>query len=71
VTTGWEDLICDYAEYRAKRKDGDADWQAAKALYDEHLLDLHATAIQWQDQGGVITTGNAAVPAWLWSDTGY
>ncbi len=71
VPTGWEDLICDYAEYRAKRKDADPDWQAAKALYDEHLLDLYATAIQWQDQAGVITAGNSQVPAWLWADTGY
>jgi hypothetical protein len=37
IPDGWEHLILDYAEYRAKMKDRDQDWQAAKAQFNEHI----------------------------------
>jgi hypothetical protein len=37
IPDGWEHLILDYAEYRAKLKDRDEDWQAAKAQFNEHI----------------------------------
>lgn len=71
VPEGWWDLLATYAEYRALRKDHDARWQEAKALYDEALLDLNATAQRWADAAGVVSTGSAAVPAWLYADGGW
>lgn len=65
IPTGWEDLVSDYAEYHALRKDRDPAWQEAKAIYDEHLLDLVATAQQWTDQATSITPSGNMVPDWL------
>lgn len=65
IPTGWEDLIADYAEFHALRKDRDPAWQEAKSLYDEHLLDLVATAMQWTDQATQISPSGIPVPDWL------
>lgn len=66
IPEGWEDLILDYVEYRALRRDRDPAWQSAKAIYDEHLLDMYDTTRRWTDQAGVITGGGAmGLPAWL------
>lgn len=67
IPTGWEDMIADYAEMRALRKDGDQRWQEAKQLYDERLVDLQATSQRWADQSGSIVMGGAQLPAWLYS----
>lgn len=67
IPTGWEDLIADYAEYRALRADKDPEWQGAKALFDEHLLDLVVTAQKWSDQASFISPSGFAVPDWLTS----
>lgn len=70
IPEGWHDVICDYVEFKALRRDKDPTWQEAKALYDEHVLDLHATTRRWSDQAGMIQAGNSFVPAWLYSE-GY
>lgn len=71
IPSGWEDVVADYVEYRAKRKDGNQDWTAAKELYDEHLMDLNETAIQWSDQAGTVVTPSGPIPAWLVNDGGW
>lgn len=70
IPEGWQDVICDYVEYKALRKDKDPTWREAKELYDEHVLDLHATTRRWSDQAGMIQAGNSFVPGWLYAD-GY
>lgn len=66
---GWEDLAIDYAVYQALLQDGDARWQQYKAIYDEHLADLTATAIRFNDQAGMMNVGaGGAVPQWLWDE---
>ena len=65
IPTGWEDLLADYAEYHALRKDRDPAWQEAKSLYDEKLLDLVVTAQRWSDQAGTITPSGIMQPNWL------
>jgi hypothetical protein len=35
IPNGWENLLVDYAEYHALRKDRDPRWQEAKGLYEE------------------------------------
>ena len=68
---GWEDVIYDYAAYRALRKDADPRWQEFKATYEDKLTaQLNATRT-FQDQAGTFTTGQAALPAWLVSDGLY
>lgn len=70
VPEGWEDLIADYAEYHALRKDGSQKWQEAKALYDEKLQSMIDLTRRHTDQAGTFSfhTGGA-LPDWLtWGD---
>jgi hypothetical protein len=63
---GWEDLILDFAEYRALRRDADPRWRESKELYDENLGAMFDTTRRWSDQAGVIVNDSGfGVPAWL------
>ncbi len=72
IPTGWADLVAYYAESCALRKDRDARWQEAKALYDEGLQSLidNGNALT---QGGEVLYDNAGafLPAWLVHDGGW
>lgn len=68
IPEGWDDVVADYAEFRALRKDRDPEWQTAKAIYDEHVLDLNATSRRWTDQAGMIVAGTSFVPSWLYGE---
>jgi hypothetical protein len=70
ILEGWEDLIYDYACYRAWIQDSNPTWKDAKARYAEKLADFYDTTRTFQDQAGTFSTGQAALPAWLTSE-GY
>jgi len=56
VPNGWEDVLCDYVEYRYWLKDGRTDnAQRAKAVYDENLMKLIAATTTYVDAPGMIT----------------
>lgn len=66
IPPAWDDILLDYIEYRALRKDRDPRWQEAKALYDEHSAEMYDNTRRWVDQGGMILPNSGgAVPAWL------
>lgn len=67
LPAGWESLIIDYCEYRAKRKAKDPTWQEAKMLYDEQLDDMIDATRQWHDTNQAIQIGTSTVPHWLYS----
>lgn len=70
VLGGWDDLIVDYCEYSALRKDADPRWQEAKALFEAKVQNLIETSRHWTDQAGTFTTDRAGVlPAWIWDDS--
>jgi hypothetical protein len=71
VLSGWEDVVHDYACYRALRKDADPRWQEFKATYDEKVIVMVDSTRTFQDQAGTFTTGQAALPSWLVSDGLY
>ncbi len=66
VLAGWEDLIVDYAEFIALRKDGDQRWQEAKQIYEERLRDLFENSRRWADAAGSLEWATQSVPAWLY-----
>jgi hypothetical protein len=68
---GWEDLVYDYAVYRALRKDADPRWQEFKGTYEDKLVEMMNSTRTFQDQAGTFTTGQAALPEWLVSDGLY
>lgn len=72
VPEGWPDLIVDYAEFTALRKDRDARWQEAKALYDEKLNSLIELGDAMTQGGEIVFDGAGAgfLPSWLTSMDG-
>lgn len=67
---GWEDLITDYCEFNAWRKDGNPAWQEAKGLYEEKMVNMIEHTRRWTDQADTFQTGGGPLPRWLW-DSGY
>lgn len=51
---GWEDIIVDYVEYKALRKDRDPRWQEAKALFDQRTTEMYEMTRRWSDQAGMM-----------------
>lgn len=66
IPAGWEDLVTQYAEYVAMRKDRDPRWQDSKALYEEALINLINVTRQLHDQARSVTVGTMSVPGWLY-----
>lgn len=65
IPQSWDDILLDYIEYRALRKDRDPRWQEAKALYDEHCAEMFDNTRRWVDQGGMILPNGSHLPVWL------
>lgn len=67
VPEGWWDIIVDYAEYTALRKEGSPRWQEAKAQYEQRLLELMDNTRRWSDQAGSFEFAGpgGALPGWL------
>lgn len=69
VPTGREELVIDYVEYMALRKDRDPRWQEAKALYDEKVNNMFEQTRRWTDQAGTFDY-DVSVPLhpFVWSE---
>lgn len=67
---GFEDMVYDYAVYRAKRKDADPSWQDFKADYEAKLVSLIDSSRTYQDQANFVSTGQIALPGWLTGSDG-
>lgn len=61
---GWEDLAVEYAVFKAKRKDKEADWQDAFSFYESRLNDMILVSGTFQDQAGTFSTGQSSWPPW-------
>lgn len=61
VQPGWEDIVFDYAVYKAKRKANDPAWQEAFQLYNGNLAQMIDKTRNMTDQGESITSG---IPQW-------
>lgn len=73
VPGGWEDLVVDYAEYNALRRDRDPRWQEAKALYDQHVEQMIVNTRRLTDEAGTWGGGDGwgGVPGWLSDPDGW
>ena len=61
IQAGWEDIVYDYAVYKAKRADQDPTWQDALALYQGNLSEMVNKTRSFTDQAETVTTG---IPQW-------
>lgn len=62
---GWHDLLSDYCEYKALRKDADPRWRESKQLFEENLGNLFDVTRRWTDQAGYIDVATTTLPSWL------
>lgn len=65
VPEGYTDLVLDYAEYKALRRDRDPRWQEAKAEYEQHLEQMTDMTRRWSDQASSISLAGYGLPDWL------
>lgn len=70
ILAGYEDIVFDYAAYRALRKDSNPMWKTHQQIYEQKLAMLIDHTRTFQDQANFFSTGQAALPAWLTSGTG-
>lgn len=61
VQPGWQDIVYDYAIYKAKRKNQDPSWQEALQLYQGNLAQMINQTRKMTDQGEQVTSG---IPQW-------
>lgn len=66
VAEGWKDLIDDYCEFSALRKDGDPRWQDAKQLYEQKIELMLESTRRWTDQSDSVQGSQGFIPRWLW-----
>lgn len=67
VPDGYKDLIDDYCEFSALRKDSDPRWQEAKSLYEQKLEGMLENTRRWTDQSDSIQGGTGGpIPRWIW-----
>jgi len=64
TTAGWEDLVYEYAVYKALRNDNNPNWQNAKNEYEEDLNNLIQTTRTWTDEPNSFSSGQAQFPPW-------
>ena len=62
IQPGWQDIVYDYAVYRARRKDRDSDWQAAKGIYEANLMDMMNRTRDLTDLNDVMQSGSVGYP---------
>lgn len=63
---GWIEVLYDYCEYRALRKDQDPRWQESKALYDEQIINMHQYAMTYIRDTGEVTREGLGYGAGYW-----
>lgn len=66
VPAGWEDLVLDYAEFRALRTDRDDRWQSAFQVYEVAVERMIEQTRRYVDANGMIVNGNVMLPEWLY-----
>lgn len=67
MVDGWEDVLIDGVEYKAKRRDGDEDWKNAKQEYEQHIEAMMEATLRFTDQAGAVTTpAGGYIPMWLY-----
>jgi hypothetical protein len=67
IVDGWEDVLVDGVEYKAKRRDGDSTWTEAKQEYEQHLEAMMEATLRFTEAAGQISTPNGGfIPSWLY-----
>ena len=68
---GWEDVVYDYAVYKALRAAKDSTWQQAYQLYESNIGKLIDKSRLMTDLATTVTTGIPQWPVYAYADTQY
>lgn len=68
VMPGWQDIVFDYAIYKAMRASRDQRWQEAFQLYEKNLAEMIAKTRNLTDQAEQITTGSSQWPLYAYAE---
>ena len=68
--SGWEDIVYDYAVFKALRASENPTWQQAYQMYNTNLAALIDKSRNMTDQGETITSGIANWPTYTYADNG-
>ena len=68
IQAGWEDIVYDYAVYKAKRADQDPTWTDALQLYQGNLTEMINKTRTMSDQAEAVTTGIPQWPIYAYGD---
>lgn len=67
--SGWEDIITDYVEYMALRKDRDPRWQEAYNIFKERVEQMYESTRRWSDQAGMLDVGTGVpLHPYIWNE---
>src|SRR5215472_1609297 len=62
---GWDDLIVEFASYKALQKQRSPEWQQRKQEYEEKIQQMIDVTRSWTDQPSYMTFGTRFMPSWL------
>lgn len=65
---GWQDIVYDYAIYKAKRKNQDPTWKEAMELYQGNLAQMINMSRNMTDQAEQVTSGIPSWPIYAYGD---
>jgi len=68
VLSGWEDMVYDYAIYKALRASRDVTWKDAYGLYETNVLAQIDKSRNMTDLADTMTTGNPQWPIYAYGD---
>lgn len=67
--SGWEDIITDYVEYMALRKDRDPRWQEVYQMFKDRTEQMYETTRRWSDQAGMLDVGTGVpLHPYIWNE---
>lgn len=71
IVDGWEDVLIDGVEYKAKRRDADSSWTEAKQEYEQHIEAMMEATLRFTESAGMVTSSSGlGVPGWLYGGGG-
>jgi hypothetical protein len=62
---GWDDLVVDFATFKAFQKQRNPEWKDLKAAYEEKVQQMVDVTRSWTDQPSYMTFGTRFMPSWL------
>lgn len=66
IPEGFDDLVLDYAEFRARRTDRDPEWMTAFQMYEANVERMMERTNRWVNAAGYIGHTPGPLPAWLY-----